>query len=69
MSVVFAQELFLVVMIISISVDQLSSLRLVHITDRGVLLNNGNLHDLMGALNSLNVDRVDFHYVTPQCVA
>eukprot|EP00966_Prymnesium_polylepis_P212919 4931283-Prymnesium_polylepis.1 len=37
------------------------------ITDRGVLLNNGNLHDLMGALNNLNVDRMDFHYVTPVC--
>ena len=38
-----------------------------NITDRGVLLNHGNLHDLMGALNNLNVDRMDFHYVTPVC--
>ena len=37
------------------------------ITDWGVLLNNGNLHDIMGALNNLNVDRKDFHYVTPVC--
>eukprot|EP00966_Prymnesium_polylepis_P330656 7386275-Prymnesium_polylepis.1 len=33
------------------------------ITDGGVLLNTGNLHDLMGALNNPNVDRMDFHYV------
>eukprot|EP00966_Prymnesium_polylepis_P258691 5975013-Prymnesium_polylepis.2 len=44
------------------------TLQLYHtITDREVLLNNGNLHDLMGALNNLNVDQMDFHYITPVC--
>ena len=38
-----------------------------YITDRGVLLNHENLHDIMGALNNLNVDRTDFHYATPVC--
>jgi hypothetical protein len=37
------------------------------ITDWGVFLNHGNLHDLMGPLNNLNVDRMDFHYATPVC--